>query len=256
MLEPKPTLTEIAKSPKNGEAIEANKYRPFYQRPPAVVGLLGFMVIDAVLSFLIGGISAGSINFFITSVLSFLVVYLIAVQAEIYTQQWKAMQEGLKQQREFFELVERPIVNVSAQLQGMKSAPALVIHNNGRGAAQNIHIWFNMKKLNLPHEFRDKYPGDDFDARCYRRFLAANGQEVLPYEGRDFVLPDGPFEAAWHPRIIYGHGFYFGMDNKHYDIGLFAFRVKSIDGDWRIIRDDSLAYQWGEQEKNKGEAAE
>jgi|ERR1043166_2660862 hypothetical protein len=156
MLEPIPPPTEIAKSPENGAAIETNEYRPFYRRKGAVFGLLGFVIGDAVLSFLIGGISLASISFFITSLLSFLVVYLIAVQAEIYAQQWEAMQQGLTETRKLiaqterhFILTERPTLSVeNPQLAIVRhddsrlisGEPKIFIRNTGKVPARKVAI--------------------------------------------------------------------------------------------------------------------
>lgn len=106
----------------NGETPSQNESRPFYCRPSAIIGIIIFMGILGILTFLIGGISSASVQFFITTILSFLVLIVIAFQAEIYQRQWEVMRDQFNklsdQENRMIEqrdIMERQANNATAQ---------------------------------------------------------------------------------------------------------------------------------------------
>lgn len=132
-------------TPKNNEPDS----KPLYTRSFFIVGIIVFIVALAVLCFMIGGISSASVQFFITSLLSFLVLIVIAAQADIYQRQWKAMQEGLNKSTEHFNASQRPSVGIShfiwEPLPDGQARINIGIKNSGRSPAKNVLITHHTK---------------------------------------------------------------------------------------------------------------
>jgi hypothetical protein len=114
------TPLPLAKRPQEGGTPPQNIEAPFYRRKSAVSGGIGFAIGLAVLTFLIGGITVAAIQFYITTLLSFLVLSVIAIQAEIYQRQWKAMQDGLEETRKVVAAMDKQSGHMEGQFEVMK----------------------------------------------------------------------------------------------------------------------------------------
>ncbi|MBK8466633.1 MAG: hypothetical protein IPL32_12460 [Chloracidobacterium sp.] len=237
------TPSPLTKQPQEGSAPPQNIQTPFYRSKKAISGGIGFAVGLAFLTFLIGGISAAAIQFYITTLLSFLVLSVIAIQAEIYSRQAKLMHDGLtetrnliKQADRHFNISQRPILvalDVDAPVncdQFLK--PKIKIANHGLGTATEINLWFavtmNSSFQRNPNKSQIIYvdictPQDEINA------LLLYTEEDWNFIDRDSFLQI--VERQQQTLYVYGWGDYWDIEvEQRYNLDTWAFRWTAAEG--------------------------